>query len=253
MMRIDVLTLFPDLFEPIFGTSMLARAQQSGEAELRAVDLRSFTTDKHRTADDVPYGGGAGMVLKAEPVAAAIDALRGPSTQVIWLTPQGKVYHQEVARRLSQMEHLILLCGHYEGVDERIGTLVDERLSIGDYVLTGGEAAAWVVTDSVVRLLPGVLKSGSLERESFDDGLLEGPQYTRPRTFRSLSVPEVLLSGNHEAIRRYRRKEALRRTLQMRPELLEKVSLSAEDRVLLFELAQERSQREEGYPDGHED
>lgn len=238
-MKIDVITLFPEVFGPAFTSSMLGRAQQAGHATLRAHDLRSFTTDKHRTVDDTPYGGGAGMVLKPDPIFSAIEHLRGPASQVIFLTPQGTPYTQAHAVRLAQKEHLILLCGHYEGVDERVLSVVDERISIGDYILTGGEPAAWVIVDSVVRLIPGVLSEASLERESFNEGLLEGPQYTRPPVFRGMEVPAELLSGNHEAIRRQRRKEALRRTLHIRPDLVQESRLSTEDKILLFEIRSE--------------
>lgn len=246
-MRIDVVTLFPEVFGPLFASSILGRAQAAGHVTLGAVDLRAFATDRHRTVDDTPYGGGAGMVLKPEPIFAAIEHVRGPGSRVIFLTPQGTPYTQAHAARLARQEHLVLLCGHYEGVDERVNSAVDERISIGDYVLTGGEPAAWVVADSVVRLIPGVLGDGSLDRESFNDGLLEGPSYTRPAEFRGMRVPEDLLSGNHQAIRRRRRKEALSRTLQMRPDLLREELLSAEDKILLFEIRNEL----QGKGDGH--
>lgn len=231
-MRLEIITLFPEVMEPYLKASILGRAQQEGHVSIRLVQLRDFARDRHRTVDDTPYGGGHGMVLKPEPLYAAIHSLRDGEAHVVLLTPQGRLFRQQEARRLASYRHLVLVAGHYEGFDERVRSFVDEELSIGDYVLTGGELPALVVTDAVVRLLPGVLAEGAAESDSFADGLLEYPQYTRPRVFLGLSVPDVLLSGNHAAIARWRRQEQLRRTLERRPDLLREARLSAED--LLF-------------------
>ncbi len=221
-MRFDVLTLFPDMFLSPFKERILGKAVEKGLIELRTINIRDFALDKHRVVDDTPYGGGQGMVLKVEPIARAIEWLKAedPSAWTIYLTPQGLRFDQEEARRLSTKPHLILLCGRYEGVDERVRSLyVDQEVSIGDYVLTGGELAAMIIIDAVSRLLPGVLGSDrSSEEDSFANGLLEYPQYTRPVDFRGHLVPDVLLSGNHGAISQWRRQEALKRTWLRRPE-----------------------------------
>jgi len=240
-MRFDVLTLFPDMFVSPFKESILGKAVEKRLIEVRTINIRDFALDKHRVVDDTPYGGGQGMVLKVEPIARAIESLKAedPSAWTIYLTPQGKRFDQEEARRLSTKSHLILLCGRYEGVDERVRTLyVDQEISIGDYVLTGGELAAMIVIDAVARLLPGVLGSDrSAEEDSFENHLLEYPQYTRPVDFRGHYVPEVLLSGNHGAISRWRRQEALKRTWLRRPDLLSKARLSESDKEFLGELS----------------
>ncbi len=237
-MRIDVVTLFPAMVEAVLAESMLRVARARGAVDLRVVDLRDHTAGRHRVADDYPFGGGGGMVLKPEPLFAAVEALRTAGSRVVLLCPQGAPFSQEVAARLAGERHLVLLCGHYEGVDERVRThLVDEELSIGDYVLTGGELPALVVVDAVVRLLPGVLGDpAGAANESFAAGRLDYPQYTRPAEFRGLAVPEVLLSGDHGRIARWRRREALRRTLERRPDLLERVPLTREERAWLDEL-----------------
>jgi tRNA (guanine37-N1)-methyltransferase len=221
-MRIDVLTLFPAMFAGPFDESIVARARGAGLLDLRFHNLRDWSTDRHRTVDDYPYGGGAGMVLKPEPVIAAIESLRGAGGHVVLLTPQGEVFRQQTAAALAEREHLILVCGHYEGIDERIREhAVDQELSIGDYVLSGGELPAMVVVDAVVRLLPGALGSPlSAVEESHSAGLLEYPQYTRPAEFRGWRVPDVLLSGHHAEIARWRREQAVRRTQERRPDLL---------------------------------
>lgn len=229
-MRITVLTLFPELIAPYWGGSILGRASAAGLVQIEARNLRDFTYDRHRTVDDTPFGGGAGMVLKPEPIFEAVAAYRGPETRVALLSPQGRPFRQETARRLSAVPHLILIAGHYEGFDERIRQVVDEEISIGDYVLTGGELAALVVIDAAVRLVPGVIDPRSLEEESFSAGLLEGPQYTRPRSHAGIEVPEILLSGDHGRIDRWRRAEGLRRTWERRPELLAGLDLTAEER-----------------------
>jgi len=220
---IDILTLFPEMFSGVFSYGIMQRAAQQGLVTMRLTNIRDFTHDRHRTVDDYPYGGGAGMVLKPEPVFAAVESIeREPGTPVILLSPRGRVFNQGVARELSGHKHLILICGHYEGVDERVSEhLVSDEISLGDYILTGGELAAMVVVDAVVRLLPGVLGSAeSLLDDSHVNGLLEYPQYTRPVVYRGWAVPEVLLSGNHAQIARWRHEQAILRTRQRRPELL---------------------------------
>jgi tRNA (guanine37-N1)-methyltransferase len=220
--RVDILTLFPGMFVGPFDESMLKRAREAGLLQLNLVDIRDFATDRHRTVDDTPYGGGPGMVMKPGPIFAAVGAVRSADSRVILLSPQGRLFEQAMAIELSTLPHLVLICGHYEGVDERVREhLVDEELSIGDYVLTGGELAAMVVVDAVGRLLPGVLGAGeSTVEESHSSGLLEYPQYTRPVEFRGWRVPDILLSGNHAEIARWRRRRALERTRERRPDLL---------------------------------
>lgn len=221
-MRIDILTIFPQMFAGPFAESIIKRAREKGLVAINLVNIRDYSRDKHKSVDDYPYGGGAGMVMKPEPVFLATEAVRGKNSRVILLSPQGEVLRQEKVRELARRPHLILICGHYEGVDERIRErLVDEEISIGDYILTGGELPAMVLVDAVVRLIPGVLGTPvSLEEESFSRDLLEYPQYTRPREFRGLQVPEILLSGNHQEVARWRREQAIRRTLEKRPDLL---------------------------------
>ncbi len=222
-MRIDVLTLFPEMFEGPFGRSIVGRAAAAGVVELRVHNFRDHAADRHRTVDDAPFGGGPGMVLKPEPVFAAVESLRasGQRGPLVYLSPKGRSFTQAVAREMAGQAGFILLCGRYEGLDQRVvDHLVDEEISIGDYVLSGGEPAAAVVVDAVVRLLPGALgDDASPDEESFSDGLLEYPHYTRPAEFRGWAVPEVLLSGNHEAIRRWRREQALALTQTRRPDL----------------------------------
>jgi tRNA (guanine37-N1)-methyltransferase len=230
--RIDILTLFPRMFEGPLSESILKRAGDAGLVEIRIHDIRQQATDRHRVVDDTPYGGGAGMVMKAEPVAKAIRAVRTPGARVVLLSAQGPLFDQAAARRLAAAPHLVLVAGHYEGLDERvIESDVDEELSIGDYVLTGGELPAMVVADAVVRLIPGVIEATSLERESHTGGLLEGPQYTRPVEHEGRRVPPVLLSGDHPAIEKWRRAEAIRRTAERRPDLLASADLTPEERA----------------------
>lgn len=232
-MRIDIVTLFPAMLEGPLAESILGRARSRGLVEISVHDLREHATGRHRVTDEPPFGGGGGMILKPEPLAAAIEALKpaGADARVILLGPAGRRFSQEVARELSRRPHLILLCGRYEGVDERVGEqLVDEEVSIGDYVLTGGEPAALVVADAVTRLLPGVLGDEEAPaRDSFARGLLEHPQYTRPESFRGARVPEVLLSGDHGRVARWRRVMSLWRTWQRRPDLLETADLTPEE------------------------
>ena len=233
-MHIDILTLFPQMFQGPFNFSILKRAIDHGLVSINTHNIRDYTHDKHHTADDYAYGGGAGMILKPEPIFEAVESIKSDIKQeigelsVILLTPQGRLFSQQIAQELSAYSHLIFICGHYEGVDERVRErLVTDEISIGDYVLSGGELAAMVVVDAVVRLLPGVLGSeASLVDDSHVAGLLEYPQYTRPVEYRGWSVPEVLLSGNHAQIAKWRREQAIRRTQERRPELLDKASRS---------------------------
>lgn len=244
-MRFDILTLFPGMFSSPLKESILAKAIEKGFIEVRAINIRDYATDKHQVVDDTPYGGGQGMVMKVEPIARAIERVKSeaPSAWTIYLTPEGKPLKQEMVRELSLRPHLILLCGRYEGVDERVRQLfVDEEISVGDYVLTGGELAALVLIDAVSRHVPGVLGSDrSAMEDSFSGSSLEYPQYTRPACFRGHDVPEVLLSGNHQAISRWRRREALRRTWMRRPDLLREASLSEEDKKILEQIKREVS------------
>ena len=242
-MRFDVLTLFPELFSSFLKETILGRAVKAGVVDIRLVNIRSFARGRHLVADDTPFGGGQGMVMKPGPISRAlesIDRIKDRSL-VLLLTPQGRTFDQPLAWDLSRMEQLILICGRYEGVDERIRTTcVDMELSIGDYVLSGGEMAAMVVMDAVSRLVPGVLGGEkSAQEDSFEDGLLEYPQYTRPRVFKNQEVPEILLSGDHEKIRVWRRTESLKRTLERRPDLLEKAALTEEDKRILAKLRRE--------------
>jgi len=244
--RIDILTLFPEMFESPFGSSIIKRAQEKKLVKINLVNLRDFALDRHRQADDYPYGGGAGMVLKADIVIRAIQALRSPECKVVYLTPQGKVLNQALVKKMAARAHLILLCGHYEGIDERCQAVIDEEISIGDYVLTGGEIPAMVVTDAVVRLVPGVLGSDEAHtEESFGSGLLEYPQYTRPRVVSGLEVPPVLVSGDHQAVRRWRKKMSLKRTLLKRPDLLLQREFDPEERELLEEILFSREGQDE--------
>ena len=225
MLLVDILTLFPAICEGSFAASMMKRAQEAGAVHLRVHNLRDWARDKHRTTDDVPYGGGQGMVLKPEPIFEAVASLRQPDTRVILLSPQGRVFRQGVAQELAARTHLLFICGHYEGVDHRVSEfLVDEELSIGDYVLTNGAVAAAVIVDAVVRLLPGVLgDQQSAQQDSFSGShpaLLEGPQYTRPAVYQNKPVPPILLSGNHAAIAKWRHEQAVKKTGQARPDLL---------------------------------
>jgi len=242
--RIDILTIFPGMFAGAgpLGASIIGRAVERGILDLRVHDLRDWTTDRHRSIDDYPYGGGAGMVMKAPPVVAAIEAAldedgaREPRVPVLLMSAAGRPFTQAIAHDLAEQERFILLCAHYEGVDERaIQLAVTDEVSIGDYVLTGGELPAMVITDAVARLLPGVIEAASLAEESFADGLLEYPHYTRPSEFRGLTVPEVLTSGNHAHITRWRREQSLSRTATRRPDLLTRTPLTAADRRFLAE------------------
>ena len=241
-MRIDILTLFPEFFDSPLSQSMLRRAQALGRVSFRVLDLRDYTADRHKVADDRPFGGGPGMVMKPEPLVAAIRAVRqdDPATRVIFLTPSGRLFDQGKAAELSQASSLLLICGHYEGVDERVRQFIDDEISIGDFVLTGGEIPALVIVDAVTRLIPGVLGGeGATEDESFQGGMLEYPHYTRPRVFEGLTVPEVLLCGDHAKIARWRRQQALRVTMARRPDLLANAPLSTEDQEFLAAISEE--------------
>lgn len=234
MIRIDVLTLFPRMFEGPFAESIVKRAQDARLVEIHVHDIRDWSTDKHRTVDDTPYGGGAGMVLRSEPLGRAIRAVRGADGHVVLLSAQGRRFDQPAARRFAGLTHLVLVAGHYEGVDERaIEADVDEEVSMGDFVLTGGELPAMVVVDAVTRLVPGVIDEASLAHESHTGGLLEGPQYTRPVDHEGRRVPQILLSGDHAAIAAWRRAEAIRRTAERRPDLLGSADLTPEERARL--------------------
>jgi len=250
-MFFDILTLFPEMFEGPLNTSILGKAQKKKLIDINIVDIRNFTNDKHNTADDYPYGGGAGMVLKIEPVSKAIKSsrnFRGEDIPVIFLSPQGKTLDQDKIKHLSKHPGLILLCGHYEGIDERIReNFVTEEISIGDYVLTGGELPAMVIIDAVARLIPGVLgDEKSYQNDSFFHNLLDYPQYTRPRTFRGMNVPDILLSGNHGLIKKWRKKHSLKRTLMRRPDLIKQKKLTDEELKLLEEIRRELKNEKNG-------
>ena len=223
-LSIDIITIFPGVLRGFVEESMVKRAREAGAVRIRAIDLRGFTRDVHRTTDDRPYGGGPGMVMKPEPMFAAVESVRTPESRVLLMTPQGVPFRQATASELALEKHLIILCGHYEGVDQRVrDALVSDEISIGDYVLTSGVLPGAVVMDAVVRLLPGVLGGGAEahEQESFASGLLDYPQYTRPAEYRGMAVPEILRSGNHEAVARWRHEQALRQTRERRPDLME--------------------------------
>lgn len=241
-MRFHILTLFPELFASVLSTTMLRKAQERGVVHFELHNIRDFTTDKHHVTDDTPYGGGQGMVLKAEPVVAALESLGTGADRPrrILLTPQGRVFTQADAAALARLPEVALLCGRYEGIDERVRGAIDEELSIGDFILSGGEIAALVVLDAVSRLVPGALGSDeSAQDESFSTGLLEYPQYTRPAEFRGMRVPDPLLSGDHGAIARWRRQQSLRRTLERRPDLLARAALTDQDRAFLERLQED--------------
>ncbi|MDQ6795577.1 MAG: tRNA (guanosine(37)-N1)-methyltransferase TrmD [Chloroflexota bacterium] len=237
-LEIDVLTLFPAIFEAPLAASIPGRIQERGLATVRIRDLREWGLGRHRSVDDAPYGGGAGMILRPEPVAAALATIRRPDSLVILLDPAGEPFRQATAGDLAARSHLVLVCPRYEGVDERIRSMVDVELSIGDYVLTGGELPALVVIDAVIRLLPGAIDAASTAEESFTSGLLEYPQYTRPARFEDHGVPDVLVSGDHAAVRRWRLRESLRRTLERRPDLLVGRPASPEEERLMKELGE---------------
>lgn len=239
-MQIDILTLFPKMFEGVLGTSIIGRAREKGILDINVINIRDFANNKHKQADDYPYGGGPGMVMSPQPLFDAFYHVleESPAARVIYFSPQGKTLKQNMAEEYANMTHLVLLCGHYEGIDQRvIDRFVDEELSIGDYVLTGGELPSMVFIDCISRLIPGVLGSSlSAEDESFSKGLLEYPHYTRPQVYEGLSVPEVLLSGHHKEIDKWRKKESLRSTLNKRPDLLKDADLTLKERRIIDQL-----------------
>ena len=235
-MRISIISLFPAMFTGFIETSIIKKAVLKDIVSLEVIDMRSFTKDKHNRVDDSPYGGGAGLVLMCQPVVDAIESVKTKDSKVIMMTPQGKQFSQGLAYDLASESHLILLCGHYEGFDERIRAYVDMEMSIGDYVLTGGELAAMVISDAVIRLVEGVITQESHEEDSFSDGLLEYPHFTRPQEYRGVEVPEVLTSGHHDNVRKFRLKESIRRTYNKRPDLLKNRVLTKEELVFLNEV-----------------
>ncbi|OLS01741.1 tRNA (guanosine(37)-N1)-methyltransferase TrmD [Tissierella creatinophila] len=241
-MKIDILTLFPEFFSNLSNWSIIGRAIDKNILNLELINIRDFSTNKHRKVDDYPFGGGPGMVMSPQPIYNAINSIKTKKSRVIYLSPQGRKLNQEVINNLSKEEHLILLCGHYEGIDNRIiENYIDEEISIGDYVLTGGEIPAMVIIDSVVRLLPNVLKGEeSYMDESHYGGLLEHPQYTRPRVFNEVRVPDILISGNHSKIEKWKRYESLKATFIKRPDLLKNVNLTKEDKDSLLLIQQEQ-------------
>ena len=244
--RVNILTIFPEMFESFFSASILGRAREQGLIDIRTTDIRPFSNSKHHNTDDYPFGGGAGMVMMAQPILDAMKAVTAeyPSAKRIYLGPRGKKLTTSLARELAQEKELILLCGHYEGVDQRaLDACVDEEISIGDYILTGGETAAMVLVDCVARFIPGVLgSSDSPEEESFSDGLLEYPQYTRPRILEGMEVPEILLNGDHAKIKAWRRRESLKATMKHRPDLLETAPLDEKDLIMLDEIRKEMNE-----------
>ena len=238
-MKFDVLTLFPEMFEPL-KQSIIKRAAEKKLIDIKLVNIRDFSEDKHNKVDDTPYGGGAGMLIKPDVVDRAYNSVKSENAKVIYLTPQGKTLNQRIVRDLSKQEHLILLCGHYEGIDQRVlDKIVDEEISIGDYFLTGGELPAMVLIDSVSRYVDGVLSDESTDEESFSNGLLEYPQYTRPEIFDNVKVPDVLISGHHENIRKWRRERSLENTFKKRPEMLENIELTKNEKDYIKKLKKE--------------
>ena len=242
-MRIKIITLFPKMFEGFVSESIIKRAIEKNVCEIEIIDMRDYSLSKHRHVDDTPYGGGACMVLACDVVDRAIKANSSESSYKIMMTPQGNKYNQQKALELAKKEEIVLICGHYEGFDERIRTFVDEEISVGDYVLTGGEIPSMIVADSVIRLLGEAIKQESHEDDSFSNGLLEYPQYTRPLEYNGMVVPEVLVNGNHKLINRFRKKESLRKTYLRRPDLLESYEFSKEDKKLMDEILEEEKRQ----------
>ena len=237
-MKITILTLFPEMFDGFLTNSIIKRAIGKKVVEVKIVNIRDYTKDKYGRVDTPPIGGGAGLVMKCQPIVDALKDVSSASSKKIMLNPRGKQYSQEIARIFAKEEDLVLLCGHYEGIDERVNDYVDELISVGDYILTGGEIGAMAIADSVIRLLDGAITETSLDDESFNDSLLEYPQYTEPKEFNGKKVPDILYTGNHTAIEKYRRKESLRLTKEHRPDLFEKHELTKQDKKLLDELKQ---------------
>ena len=238
-MKFDILTLFPEMFEPI-KTSIIGKATEKGIIDINLINIRDFSEDKHNKVDDTPYGGGAGMVMKPDVVYSAYNSIKAEDAKVIYMSPQGKKLNQKKVEELSKENHLIILCGHYEGIDQRVlDKIVDEEISIGDYVLTGGELPAMVLIDTISRYVDGVISGESTSEESFSNGLLEYPQYTRPEVFMGEKVPEVLISGHHENINKWRRQESLKNTLKKRPELLDNIELTEKEKIYIKNLNEE--------------
>ena len=238
-MKFDVLTLFPEMFNCL-NESIIGRAVEKEQININLVNIRDFSTNKHKKVDDTPYGGGAGMVMMPDVVYSAYNSVKTDNAKVIYMSPQGKTLNQIKVEQLAKEDHLIILCGHYEGIDQRVlDKIVDEEISIGDYVLTGGEIPAMVLIDSVSRYVEGVLKADSIKEESFSDGLLEYPQYTRPEIFDNVKVPDVLISGHHENIRKWRRERSLENTFKKRPEMLENIELTDKEKVYIEKLKKE--------------
>ena len=238
-MKISILTLFPEMFDAVLNQSILKRARGKGLYDIEIINIRDFSKDKYHHVDDTPYGGGAGMLLQIEPIDLALQSVRSDNSFVLLTSPKAKPFNQLKAREYANKEHIVIICGHYEGFDARVETLVDDRLSIGDFILTGGELAAMVVVDSVVRLLNDAISKDSLDVESFDNNLLEYPQYTKPPVYKGMKVPDVLLSGHHKNIQRYRLKEALKDTLRYRSDLLKNHEFTKEETELLKEIRDE--------------
>ncbi len=240
-MKITILTLFPEMFDGFLTNSIIKRAIAKNIVEVKLVNIRDFTLDKYHRVDSAPIGGGAGLIMKCQPIVDSIDSVKSKSSKVIMLSPRGKKYNQAKAIELSKEEDIILLCGHYEGIDERVNKYVDEQISIGDYILTGGELGSMVIADSIIRLLDGAIAEESISEESFDENLLEYPQYTEPYDFNGDKVPDILYSGNHQAIKKWRRKQSLKLTKEHRPDLFEKVILTKQDKKLLEEDDKEKA------------
>lgn len=235
-MKITILTLFPEMFDSLLGHSIIKRAIARDLIRFDIVNIRDFTTDKHRRVDNPPVGGGAGLIMMCQPVLDALKSVRSPDSRVILTSPKGAPFRQNTAEALAREQHLIFICGHYEGMDERIASYADESLSIGDFVLTGGELPVMAMTDAIIRLIPGVIREESVQEETFTAGLLEYPQYTLPYEYDGQRIPDILFSGNHTAIEKWRRKQSLRLTRSLRPDMFEKLTLSKQDRKLLEEL-----------------
>ena len=240
-MKITILTLFPEMFDGFLTNSIIKRAIAKNIVEVKLVNIRDFTLDKYHRVDSAPIGGGAGLIMKCQPIVDAINSVKTNESKTIMLSPRGKTYNQAKAIELSKENDLILLCGHYEGIDERVNKYIDEQISIGDYILTGGELGSMVIADSIIRLLDGAIAEDSISEESFDENLLEYPQYTEPYDFNGDKVPDILYSGNHQAIKKWRRKQSLKLTKELRPDLFEKVVLSKQDKKLLEEDDKEKA------------
>lgn len=240
-MKITILTLFPEMFDGFLTNSIIKRAIAKNIVEVKLVNIRDFSLDKYHRVDSAPIGGGAGLIMKCQPIVDAINSVKTNESKTIMLSPRGKTYNQAKAIELSKEKDLILLCGHYEGIDERVNKYIDEQISIGDYILTGGELGSMVIADSIIRLLDGAIAEESISEESFDENLLEYPQYTEPYDFNGDKVPDILYSGNHQAIKKWRRKQSLKLTKELRPDLFEKVVLSKQDKKLLEEDDKEKA------------